>query len=208
MGSAWLSSPVLIDHSKTSERTEVSHRASRDLMGWDVWWLRILDLFHRAGLCLNRFHQLHRPCLHHHVPYISNFNVFSDAALLTFSARSHVTKSTGTTPRRSPSNSGTTEASRVYGFDLNENWQGDREHNDNQKVNGLTFPRRVIRSSAFTQKLAKAVILLLYQWQPCSTNKPTIIGFENWPMRGSCISSYGRYGGRGVCDGITLSWAI
>jgi len=25
------------------------------------------------------------------------------------------------------SNSGTTEASRVYGFDLNENWQGDRE---------------------------------------------------------------------------------
>ena len=49
------------------------------------------------------------------------------------------------------------------------------------------------------------MILLLYQWQPCSTNKPTIIGFENWHMRGSCISSYGRYCGRGVCDGITLS---
>ena len=41
---------------------------------------------------------------------------------------------------------------RVYGFDLNENWQGDNDHYDNQKINGLTFPR-TIRSSAFTQKL-------------------------------------------------------
>ena len=41
---------------------------------------------------------------------------------------------------------------RVYGFDLNEHWQADKEHYDNQKINGLTFPC-TIRSSAFTQKL-------------------------------------------------------
>ena len=32
----------------------------------------------------------------------------------------------------------TTDASHVYGFDLNENWMGDRAHYDNQKINGLT----------------------------------------------------------------------
>jgi len=55
-------------------------------------------------------------------------------------------------------------------FDLNETWMGDREHYDNQKVNGLTFPR-VIRSSEFTQELgiegcdplALPVAALLYQ---------------------------------------------
>ena len=36
---------------------------------------------------------------------------------------------------------------RVYGFDLNEKWQEDREHYDNQKINGLTLPR-MIRTSA------------------------------------------------------------
>ena len=38
------------------------------------------------------------------------------------------------------------------GFDLNEHWQADKDHYDNQKINGLTFPR-TIRSSAFTRKL-------------------------------------------------------
>ena len=44
------------------------------------------------------------------------------------------------------------EATRTYGFDLNPHWQEDKDHYDNQKVNGLTFPR-TIRQSAFTQKL-------------------------------------------------------
>ena len=44
------------------------------------------------------------------------------------------------------------EATRTYGFDLNPHWQDDKDHYDNQKVNGLTFPR-TIRQSAFTQKL-------------------------------------------------------
>lgn len=38
------------------------------------------------------------------------------------------------------------------GFDLNENWQEDREHYDNQKIHGLTLPK-VIRTSAFTARL-------------------------------------------------------
>ena len=41
---------------------------------------------------------------------------------------------------------------RTYGFDLNPHWQEDKDHYDNQKINGLTFPRS-IRQSAFTQKL-------------------------------------------------------
>ena len=74
-------------------------------------------------------------------------------------------KSTGAPPpHRSPSNPGTTEA---YGFDLNENWMGDLEHYDNQKVNGWTFPS-VIKSSAFTQKLdTEGCDPLLSQWQLC-----------------------------------------
>ena len=55
-------------------------------------------------------------------------------------------------PPRSNPQSHTSMEQRVYGFDLNENWQGDNDHYDNQKINGLTFPR-TIRSSAFTQKL-------------------------------------------------------
>ena len=61
-------------------------------------------------------------------------------------------RSTGTAPQRTQSNSGNNEATRVYGFDLNDHWQADRDHYDNQKIIGLTFPR-VIRSSAFNQKL-------------------------------------------------------
>ena len=38
------------------------------------------------------------------------------------------------------------------GFDLNASWQADKDHFDNQKANGLTFPR-TIRQSAFTQRL-------------------------------------------------------
>jgi len=44
------------------------------------------------------------------------------------------------------------EATRTYGFDLNPHWQEDKDHYDNQKINGLTFPRS-IRQSAFIQKL-------------------------------------------------------
>ena len=44
------------------------------------------------------------------------------------------------------------DATRTYGFDLNPHWQEDKDHYDNQKINGLTFPRS-IRQSAFTQKL-------------------------------------------------------
>jgi len=44
------------------------------------------------------------------------------------------------------------EATRTYGFDLNPHWQDDKDHYDNQKINGLRFPR-TIRQSAFTQEL-------------------------------------------------------
>ena len=62
------------------------------------------------------------------------------------------------------------DAPRVYGFDLNTSWQPDKDHYDNQKINGLTFPRS-IRPSAFTQKLdiegcdplSLPVAALLYQ---------------------------------------------
>ena len=53
-----------------------------------------------------------------------------------------------------PSNTtpGSTSDLRVYGFDLNESWQADREHCDSQKINGLTLPK-TIRTSNFTAKL-------------------------------------------------------
>jgi len=51
-----------------------------------------------------------------------------------------------------PSKPDKNEAPRVYGLDLNEHWQADRDHYDNQKINGLTLAR-AIRQSAFTQKL-------------------------------------------------------
>jgi len=46
----------------------------------------------------------------------------------------------------------TQEGLRTYGFDPNPQWQEDKDHYDNQKVNGLTFPKS-IRQSAFTQEL-------------------------------------------------------
>ena len=61
-------------------------------------------------------------------------------------------RSNATPHSNPPSRHGNNEASRVYGFDLNPHWQEDRDHYDNQKVNGLTLPRS-IRQSAFTQKL-------------------------------------------------------
>ena len=50
-----------------------------------------------------------------------------------------------------PSRHGNNEATRVYGFDLNPHWQEDRDHYDNQKVNGLTLPRS-IRTIGFHSK--------------------------------------------------------
>ena len=76
-----------------------------------------------------------------------------------------------TTPHSNPpSRHGNNEATRAYGFDLNPQWQEDRDHYDNQKVNSLTLPRS-IRQSAFTQKLdiegcdplSLPVAALLYQ---------------------------------------------
>jgi len=57
-----------------------------------------------------------------------------------------------TPPSTSPRGPEYHEATRTYGFDLNPHWQEDKDHYDNQKVNGLTFPR-TMRQSAFTQKL-------------------------------------------------------
>ena len=53
------------------------------------------------------------------------------------------------TPQREKDNQ---EALRTYGLDPNPQWQSDNDHYDNQKVNGMTFPKS-IRQSAFTQKL-------------------------------------------------------
>lgn len=62
----------------------------------------------------------------------------------------------GSAPSPRPTTPGTGhslgDATRVYGFDLNDQWQGDHDHYDNQKINGLTFPK-VIRASQFTSKL-------------------------------------------------------
>ena len=58
----------------------------------------------------------------------------------------------GTPHTTSPGGNTTTDEVRTYGFDLNPHWQEDTEHFDNQKINGLTFPR-TIRPSAFTPKL-------------------------------------------------------
>ena len=79
-------------------------------------------------------------------------------------------RSTGSPHVDNNSPSGVNEAPRTYGFDLNTSWQSDKDHYDNQKINGLTFPR-TIRQSAFTQRLniegcdplALPVAALLYQ---------------------------------------------
>ena len=52
----------------------------------------------------------------------------------------------------SPGGQTTADDGRIFGFDPNPHWQEDKDHYDNQKINGLTFPR-CIRQSAFTQKL-------------------------------------------------------
>ena len=58
----------------------------------------------------------------------------------------------GTPYVNSPGGQTTADDGRTYGFDPNPHWQEDKDHYDNQKINGLTFPR-CIRQSAFTQKL-------------------------------------------------------
>ena len=58
----------------------------------------------------------------------------------------------GTPLQSSPDGKSTNDESRTYGFDLNPHWQEDKDHYDNQKINGLTFPK-TIRQSAFSQKL-------------------------------------------------------
>ena len=58
----------------------------------------------------------------------------------------------GTPLQPSPGGHSNTEEARTYGFDLNPQWQEDKDHYDNQKINGLTFPR-TIRQSAYSQKL-------------------------------------------------------
>ena len=58
----------------------------------------------------------------------------------------------GTPHMTSPGGHTITDETRTYGFDLNPHWQEDKDHFDNQKINGLTFPR-TIRQSAFSQKL-------------------------------------------------------
>ena len=158
-----LRSPVLISHAMTSERTEVATVPAGTL--WDGTYdskssISSTELDYASTVSTNstvHASTTHVPCLSslHHLLNLVPFHHLNPNA---------------TIPRRSPSSSGTTEASRVCGFGLNENWQGDWEHYDNQKVNGLTFPR-MIRSSAFTQKLdiegcdplALPVAALLYQ---------------------------------------------
>ena len=61
-------------------------------------------------------------------------------------------RQSGTPYSQSPGGHTTADECRTYGFDPNPHWQEDRDHYDNQKINGLTFPR-CIRPSAFTQKL-------------------------------------------------------
>ena len=88
-----------------------------------------------------------------------------------------------TIPSTSPKGPEYSEATRTYGFDLNLHWQENKDHYDNQKVNGLTFPRS-IRQSAFTQMLdiegcdplTLPVAALLYQ------QANNLSGFGNWLM--------------------------
>ena len=81
-----LSSPVLTNHAKTSERTEVA-------------------------------------TVPNYAPTVSTNSTVHASTTHSLPLNLNVSPS-----QPGPiSNSGTTEASRVYGFDLNENWQGDRE---------------------------------------------------------------------------------
>jgi hypothetical protein len=82
----------------------------------------------------------------------------------------------------SPGGHTTFDDNRTYGFDLNPHWQDDKDHYDNQKINGLTFPRS-IRQSAFTQKLdIEGCGPCSSQWRPCYISRPTIFGFASWLM--------------------------
>ena len=84
----------------------------------------------------------------------------------------------------SPGGKATLDATRTCGFDLNPHWQEDKDHYDNQKINGLTFPRS-IRQSAFTSHkslTSKGVILCSYLWRPCCISRPTTFGFASWLM--------------------------
>lgn len=91
-------------------------------------------------------HLLHRPChIHdllvrpaHHSHPLSHAHLHN----VRF-------ESPSCTPQKDKDNQ---EGLRTYGFDPNPQWQDDKDHYDNQKVNGLTFPKS-IRQSAFTQKL-------------------------------------------------------
>ena len=57
------------------------------------------------------------------------------------------------TPKSSPtSRTGNNDANRTHGFDPNAHRQENRDHYDNQKINGLTLPRS-IRQSALTHRL-------------------------------------------------------
>ena len=87
-----------------------------------------------------------------------------------------------TPPSTSPRGPEYHEATRTYGFDLNPHWQEDKDHYDNQKVNGLTFPR-TMRQSAFTQKLdIEGRDPLSLPLAAYCTNKPTASGFGSWLM--------------------------
>ena len=75
------------------------------------------------------------------------------------------------TPKSSPtSRTGNNDANRTHGFDPNAHRQENRDHYDNQKINGLTLPRS-IRQSALTHRLgiegcdplSLPVIALMYQ---------------------------------------------
>ena len=57
-----------------------------------------------------------------------------------------------------------------------------------RKGQWLDLPKSDLQPSLKSLAL-EDVILLLSQRQPCSTNRPTIIGFGNWPMGESCTSS-------------------
>ena len=89
---------------------------------------------------------------------------------LHISASQSTSRSPSGPPPRSNNSLVSSTEPRTYGFDLNEHWQSDNGHYDNQKINGLTFPG-MIRSSAFTQKLdiegcdplALPLAALLYQ---------------------------------------------
>ena len=85
----------------------------------------------------------------------------------------------------SPGGHTTTDDNRAYGFDLNPHWQEDKDHYDNQKINGLTFPGafvNLLSRISWTLKGVISVILWNCQWRPCCTNRPTTSGFASWLM--------------------------